>query len=242
MKLRKYVGSIYKRVLGPLSYQFGIYRRKGAYFLLNKKSMMDETIIKFKHYEEDMIDYASKIITEDQLTHVIDIGSNLGYYTVRLGKIPTIKKVVSFEPLPSLYIQMSSNVLINALIDKWQGYNLALSDHSGKATLYYHPFFLGTSSLNKDWTERASHRVEVDVRAFDEVIEISGEHCFVKIDVEGSEISVLKGMKRFLSTNKAFIQVETTGDRLDEITSILNKEGYSLKGNPFKNDYYFSNY
>lgn len=242
MKLKKHMGSIYKRVNNLISYQYGVYKRKGVYLLLNKKSMMDEGLIKFKDYEDDLLLFAENTIDKDGLTHFIDIGANLGFYTVRLGMLAAIEKVLSFEPLPALYVQTSSNVLVNNILDKWQGFNIALSDYTGKAEFYYHPFYLGTSSLDEEWTDRASHSTEVEVKTFDETVQLMDKRCFIKIDIEGSEIGLLKGMQRFLSENKAFIQIETKPENLDEVTSLLANCSYSLKGNPFDNDYYFCNY
>jgi len=242
MRIKKYAGSIYKRLNYLFSYQFDVYKRKGAYFLLNNQSMMDDSLIKFKDYEEDLLSFAEKTIKEDQITHFFDVGANLGYYTIRLGKIPPVQKIYSFEPHPSLYIQMSSNILINDLLAKWKGFNFALSDHTGKARIYYHPYYLGTTSLEKGWRTRSNHSVEIDLTPFDELIDVKGKRCFLKIDVEGSEVGVLDGMKKFLAENDVFMQIETENDKLQGVTSILEALGFTLKGHPSDNDYYFSNY
>lgn len=241
-RLRKYLGSIYKRIDALFPYPFRVYKRKGCLFLLNRSSMMDEGLIKFKEYEEDMIRFAQDTIVEKGITHFFDLGANLGYYTVRLGRLEQLASVVSFEPLPQLYLQVGSNVLINGLADKWQGHCCALSDRATRTKLHYHPFYLGTSSLDSEWTDRADHSVDVDVSVFDELVGVSGERCFVKIDVEGSEVGVIAGMQRFLSGNKVFLQVEAIEKNYRLIHEQLQALGYRQVGKPFDNDYYLSNF
>lgn len=221
----KLAGSLYKRLARPFTHRYDVYYRKGRLWLLNRETMMDEGLIKFKDYEDDLLDSACRLIEKYQITHLIDIGSNIGYYTVQLGKLAQIQEIHSFEPFPALYLQIGANVLINGLTDKWHGHRCALSDQEGTTTLHYHPFYLGTSSLNPEWTERATERINVPVRRLDACVELSGARCYVKIDVEGSEIDVLNGMRGFLEKNLVVLQIEAIDEHLEEITSLLQGSG-----------------
>jgi FkbM family methyltransferase len=240
--LRKHLGSLYKRLIRMFAYPYQVYRRQGAYFLLNQHSFMDEGLIKFKPYETDLIAQAEAIIARHGITHFYDIGANLGYYTVLLGQQPQITTVRSFEPFPALQLQIGSNVLINGLVDKWRGFQCALGDSKGEAELFYHPFWLGTSSLDKDWVQRSEYSIRVDVHTFDSLVDTRGERCFVKIDVEGLELSVLAGMQGFLRNNTVFLQIETTGERAAQVEAVLHEAGYRPAGRASGADLYFSNF
>lgn len=203
---------------------------------------MDEGIIKFKKYENELIENAKEIIKENNIKYFFDIGANLGFYSVLLGKLSNIEKIYSFEPLPVLYQQTSSNILINNLTSKWEGYNCALSDKKDRMELYYHPYFLGTSSLRRDWANnRNTHSVEVDVRVLDDILDIRDKSCFVKIDVEGNEVEVIRGMQKFLSENRAYLQIESSPESIDTISDLLSASGYRIDGAPSGSDYYISN-
>lgn len=242
MMLRKHLGSIYKRLNRLFAHPFQVYRRQGAYFLLNQNSFMDEGLIKFKPYETELIAQAVAIIGRHRITHFFDIGANLGYYTVLLGRQPQITTIRSFEPFPALQLQIGSNVLINGLVDKWRGFQCALGEKEGEAELFYHPFWLGTSSLDRDWVQRSEYSIRVDVRPFDSLVDTRGERCFVKIDVEGTELAVLAGMQAFLRNNAVFLQIETTGERAAQVEAVLRDAGYRPAGRASGADLYFSNF
>lgn len=240
--LRKLLGSIYKRINRLTAHPYQVYRRRGAYWLLNKHTSMDEAFIKFKPYEEDLIERAREVIRSHGITHLYDIGAHIGYYSVSLGMDPQIRAIRTFEPLPRLHLQVGANILVNELVDKWQGFGCALAEQPGKADIFFHPYWLGTSSLEQGWNERSQHSVQVDVRVFDQLVDARGERCFVKIDVEGSELRVLAGMTDFLKANQVFMQIETVGDKAAGVRQLLEELGYRLVDRPSAADCYFSNF
>jgi len=239
--IRKLAGSLYKRLAHPFTHRHDVYRRKGRLWLLDRESMMDEGLIKFKDYEDALIDNARHLIEQHQITHLFDIGANLGYYTVQLGSLPRIGEIHSFEPFPALYLQIGANVLINGLTEKWHGHRCALSDQEGSTILHYHPYYLGTSSLDPEWTSRATESIEVPVRRFDDLVDCTDKRCYVKIDVEGNEPSTLAGMKRFLSRNTILLQIETTPKTSKSVFTQLAEHGFSRIIHLEQNDYLAAN-
>jgi len=92
--------------------------------------------------------------------------------------------------------------------------------------------------------------VEVNVSSFDEMIarrELSIEPnkvSFIKLDAEGSEVLILKGMKSFLSTARPALSVEVNCDSLSaagsspqELQDLLDELGFDL----YKADYHSYN-
>lgn len=70
---------------------------------------------------------------------VIDIGANIGLYTVLLGQRPQIKTVFAFEPVRRNYAQLLGNVFVNGLANKVDAYRLALGSESGCVTMHIDP-------------------------------------------------------------------------------------------------------
>ena len=239
--LRKLGGSIYKRLDRLLPHPWQVYRRKGLYLLLNKGSMMDEGFIKFKDYEDALIANAERIIDEYGISRVLDIGSNLGFYTARLGQCANVKEVHSFEPIRQLFIQTGANALINGISDKWTGHNLAASDEEGTADIHFNDFYMGVSSLESTWTDRFDKTQLVRLAPIDSVLGDAQQRIFVKMDVEGWEAYALRGMQNLLRNNQVYIQVESAPAKLEETLRILTDLGYRYAGNPVGDDHYFTN-
>ena len=85
-----------------------------------------------------------------------------------------------------------------------------------------------------------SGELKIKVKPLDEVFLEKSKICFVKIDVEGHELDIIKGSKKFLKNNFCLIQVEISHeDSLREFDIVMNKLGYSLVKKI--DDYYYSN-
>lgn len=128
---------------------------------------------------------------------ILDIGANVGYYAVLLGQeMGETGKVYSFEPLPSSFAQLQTNVRVNNLDTKVQCIPFALSDTSGHATLHV-PDISGTSatSMQKLHPDEANSSFTIETQKLDDVVvdlEISTIDL-IKIDVEGAERLVFQG-------------------------------------------------
>lgn len=59
--------------------------------------------------------------------------------------------------------------------------------------------------------------------------------CFIKIDVEGMEIEVLKGAYETIQKSKPYIMVESFGEKIETVNGILSNIGYSYIELPGEN-------
>ncbi len=138
-----------------------------------------------------------------QGTTVIDIGANVGLFTIPLGiHVGPKGTVYAFEPDPDNYALLLQNIAANSLKNV-MAVNKALSDTVGYAKLYQNKRNRGMLSLNQNNVQSRDDTllaVEVQVVTGDsELCKISGPVSVVKIDVEGAEPLVLKGMSQFLN-------------------------------------------
>jgi FkbM family methyltransferase len=116
----------------------------------------------------------------------VDVGAWWGPWTYWLSR--RAAEVWSFEPNPDLAAFLTRVVSPNVHVE-----NVALSDRSGTATLHA-PQAVGMdalSTLSDRHTDAGARRLEVQLRTLDAYgLEAVG---FIKIDVEGHELEVLKG-------------------------------------------------
>ena len=154
----------------------------------------------------------------------LDIGANVGHYTVRLSELVGERgRVISFEPVPETFELLAANV---ALIPQKNVtlINAAASDSTGLSSMQIPKF--EDSGLDNFYTAHLSERpsalnvlrITVDCLTPPEPIRL------VKIDAEGHELPALRGMKRLLDKDHPILIVE---DNSSEISDYLIKFGYS---------------
>tara|TARA_B100001765_G_scaffold213909_1_gene180690 strand:- start:890 stop:1768 length:879 start_codon:yes stop_codon:yes gene_type:complete len=133
---------------------------------------------------------------------VVDVGANIGLHALNMARIVgNTGQVFAFEPEPSNFKILEKNVKIN----NYQNIILeqkAIGDKHGKTTLYQsdHPGRHRIFPQTKD----AIGKVQVDYTSLDKYFldsNLVDKINFIKIDVEGLEFGVLKGMENILNKN-----------------------------------------
>lgn len=130
---------------------------------------------------------------------VLDIGANIGYYTLIMSKlVGSTGKVYAFEPEPKNFEILKKNIELNKL-DNVILEQKALSDIDGVTYL----------ELSKDSGQHrlSDHGVKVESITLDSYFQ-GGEIDFIKMDAEGSEYKIFKGMKNALKNKNLKIVTE----------------------------------
>ena len=171
----------------------------GNKLFLSKKGLA-LSISHYGTYEE----LESKIMEEkiEKGNIVVDVGANIGLHTLNMARIVgNTGQVFAFEPDPSNFEILKKNVKINnykniileqkAVGDKHGRTTLYQSDHPGKHRIF-------------PQTEQAKNEIQVELTNLDNYFDsdMIDKINFIKIDVEGLEFSVLKGMKNILKNSK----------------------------------------
>lgn len=153
------------------------------------------------NYESQETQLLKKIIKKNST--VIDIGANIGYFTLLLAKlVGPDGKVFSFEPDPNNFSILEKNVKVN-------GYSnvvltqKAISDKTETTKLYLCKYSNGMHRIYE--SEMCEGHVEIESSRLDDFfksIKFDGEVNFIKIDTEGSEVKVIHGIKNILKANK----------------------------------------
>ncbi len=157
----------------------------------------------------------------DKTCIVFDIGANLGNHTLFFATHSPRAKLFSFEPFPPNYALLCENIENNALREQVKTFNLALGECKDERKMSIDmPGNLGTASLSGDG------EISVTVEALDNLDLPLPD--FIKIDVEGYELHVLRGMRRLLEKATPIIWVETSTETVGEVSSFLGVYGYHL--------------
>lgn len=168
---------------------------------------------------------------------VLDIGAHHGLYTLLASKLVGAKgRVFAFEPSPRERKALRWNVALNrcknVVIEE-----LALGNEEGERNLYVvNGHETGCNSLRPPAVPGATSPVAVRVCSLDRWLGPRGVKTvdFIKLDVEGGELSVLQGAQRLLeSAPRPVILVEVQdirtqpwGYRASEIIRYLSGKGY----------------
>lgn len=140
---------------------------------------------------------------------VFDVGANKGQFISHVSQLfPRTTRFFSFEPSKATFGHLRTNV------QKWKLpnvtlFNLGLSESPSKQSLYTDSEGSTRASLYHDETQHSVE--EIELTTLDLICQQQNiNHIdFLKIDVEGHEISVLKGAMQMLGKDKIrFIQFE----------------------------------
>ncbi len=153
---------------------------------------------------------------------VIDVGANIGHYTLRLSSIVgATGRVLAFEPISATFELLASNVA-RAGVGNVTLLNAASSDKTGVVDMEIPSF---DSGLDNYYMANISADGDVSclTLAIDS-LKLPHRVGFVKIDAEGHELPVLAGMRELLLRDKPVLVVELSNDKIKEYLEPIGYE------------------
>lgn len=124
----------------------------------------------------------------------VDIGADQGAWTAMIHALDSSRKVYVFEPNPISYKQLGAN-LGKKSGRRMQAFQTAISDISGTLNL-------NLAGAQSAVTEDASGGVQVTCRRLSEFLEPNEMISVVKIDTEGHDLHVLRGLYDLLEQGR----------------------------------------
>ncbi len=178
------------------------------------------------HDFEDMA-YLLHVLDPQDL--FIDIGANIGSYTVLACGVRGARGYC-FEPVPSTYCRLLDNIAINNLSPRVVPMNIGLSNADGNLNFTNNE---KTENHVVSESEASAQSVRVPVLKLDTVL-ASESPSMMKIDVEGFETAILDGAEKTLgnpSLHSILIELNGSGKRYgfneNDILSKLMSFGFS---------------
>ena len=151
---------------------------------------------------------------------VYDVGANLGFFTLVAAALGA--RVVAFEPEPSNAAHLRATVALNRLDAEVR--EAAAAERSGRAELLAVDEASWSHLADRGHHPRTRRSVEVETVALDDLPPAD----VYKIDVEGSEVAVLRGMARTLREHAPVLIVETHATNA-EVCDLLEPLGYAVE-------------
>lgn len=170
---------------------------QGNRIFLDSRDSLNLLINRF--YEPLETEFVKKEIKKNNV--VLDIGANIGYYTLLFARLVGEKgKVFAFEPDPDNFNLLKKNVEINnyknvVLVQK------AVLNNKGKIKLYLSGTNKGDHRVYDSHDDRQFIEIE-SIRLDDYFKNYNRKIDFIKIDIEGAEWEALQGMFNLLKKNQ----------------------------------------
>lgn len=142
-------------------------------------------------------------------TQVLDVGANIGWYTVRFAKRLSAAQIHAFEPMPVSHAYLQRNVALNGVGDRVRCYNYGLSEASGSFDFFIAPTGgTNASLLNVAAAENARTVVGLTLTLDQWCSNQQVAPEFVKCDVEGAELLVFRGGRQTLARHHPVVFAE----------------------------------
>lgn len=160
---------------------------------------------------------------------VLDIGANTGIYTMLACAANPSLRVVAFEPVPELHERLLENLRENGWTSRCDARQEAVANATGRTD--FHVDFGDapvTSSLHPaGYQGNPGYLIRVAVTTVDAALTAGERPDLVKLDVEGFEHEVLRGMRRVIDACAPTLIFECHRDgHTEEIEAILRPFGY----------------
>lgn len=189
-------------------------------------------ILNFDYYEKEDQTVLFNLLENDAV--ILDIGANIGWYSLLFAKRLPESKVYSFEPIQDTYKYLTKNIILNGAENVFC-FNIGLSEKEDSLTYYYFPggSVLASEKNLIDCPKAQETVCTVDVLDKFVASQKIDKIDLIKCDVEGGELSVIKGginsIKKFLPI--IFIELfERWAVQFNyhpnEVIRILNEVGY----------------
>jgi FkbM family methyltransferase len=173
---------------------------------------------------------------------ILDVGANLGLFSLVLARRFTERRVVAFEPAPSTFAALMANVKLNAA-DNVECRQAAVAEQDGLARFAVREDARANSSLvtvSADPLNETDQRsIEIPCISLDRFVPDAGIDAIalLKVDVEGFEAAVFRGAHDvLLRTRPKVIYFEVCpvlagrqGFEPGEAAALLEGHGYSLR-------------
>jgi FkbM family methyltransferase len=163
----------------------------------------------------------------------MDVGANIGWYSLHIAVRDPAARVLALEPVPASFRWLQAAVALNG-VSNVECHQLAVGERSGTTVLYVDPSIAGAASAAPSEHTETADAVECSVVTLDAFV---AEHAvtldFLKLDIEGGELAALRGASRLLASQRPIVFGEMLrklarpfGYHPNDIIALMAEHGY----------------
>jgi len=194
----------------------------GDSLFISRRKTIDFWMLWKNHEKENF----SKMSKMDKKGIFIDVGANIGKYSVIMAKEGWF--VYAFEPVKSNFDSLEDNIRLNDVSKKIKRYNIGMGNKIEKRYISFQNGKHAEASVVIKMKNSRKEKVEINkIDSFFKGKKIK-RPVVLKIDVEGFEYSVLEGAKKFIEKEHPVIILEMWENKKD--SEFLGNLGYKREG------------
>jgi len=198
---------------------------QGTYYKKNKK-----------HIDQNHIDRLASIVKELDSPIIVDVGANLGWFSLELKHTNSSSTVYAFEPQKSLFYAFCGSVALNCYT-KMHLFNMALGNKNDTIDIPVFDYSITSNFGGVEIDPDKKHKEYIGQSAtlFEPVLLCTLDSFnfskldLLKIDVEGMETKVLEGAVETIKRCKPIIFIEFLKSDVNVLTTQIQKLGYEIK-------------
>ena len=172
---------------------------------------------------------------------VIDVGANVGQYGIQLRDAGYQKRIISFEPLHGVFDKLTKT---SVKYGNWEVFNYGVGAENQELVINISDNLASSSFLNvTHLSTEAAKGSQFKDTARTKIVRLDSflpahvknhENIYLKIDVQGFETEVLKGIAAILSMIKviqvemSFVPLYEKGPLYDDIISWFTHRGFEI--------------
>ena len=241
------IPSIGIRLLKLLKKNRGYFKIGDTKMFLDFLDPIDRHLILHQKYEHEEILILNELIKKHCANYFFDIGSNCGFYSIKLAQIFKKLKILSFEPNVEAYYKFKKTLSINPnLSGKVTLYNFGLSDINStlkmRSKIKHGYAQTGGSILHNNQNFKNIKIFDAKFKIADYLFNINNSVLAIKIDVEGQEYNVLQGLKKIINKNNCILQLEIFDENYNKLNNFLvENKFYKINEIKKRFNYFYTN-
>jgi FkbM family methyltransferase len=210
------------------------YKNGCAFYVATCTESISSALFTYGYYETNETALISRVIKPSWT--VIDAGANFGWYAIHFSRlVGEGGRVIAFEPVPESYMELAANLELNEC-KNLDLRNMALGNIDGAITMFVPEIHLGAGAASQFLD--IGKKIEVPMLKLDDFLEKQGidRVDFIKADIEGGELNLLRGAERLLSRCHPSILIEISdihckrfGHTPQDVIQFLTTRGYTGK-------------
>ena len=192
---------------------------------------IDREIILSQEFEKQEIKFLIEQIKINKIDYFVDVGANCGYYSLKISSEISNIKILAFEPNIEAFDKFSKSLKGNIDLSKnIKLENFGLSNTNTKLRMqsmikFGYAQTGGTAVIDNKFS-RENFTFFANFKIGDDCINMIDEKLSIKIDVEGHEFNVLKGLTKILKNNFCILQIEIFDSNFENLNNFLLSIGY----------------